>query len=138
MPLYDPRLHRRLYTVAEDFYRKPQASIPEACGGVTTSKGAYRLLSNAKVTMDIVLQGHKEATIERLKAHRLVLAPQDTTELNYTAHPATDGLGPLNNADDKALGLILHDTLAFSEEGTPLGVLDAQCWARDPDDKGKR
>ena len=38
MPLYDPRLHRRLYTVAEDFYRKPQASIPEACGGVTTSK----------------------------------------------------------------------------------------------------
>ena len=35
------------------------------------------------------------------------------------------------------MGLILHDTLAFTEEGTPLGVLDAQCWARDPEDKGK-
>ena len=28
--------------------------------------------------------------------------------------------------------------MAFSEEGTPLGVLDAQCWARDPKDRGQR
>jgi hypothetical protein len=33
---------------------------------------------------------------------------------------------------------MLHDTLAFTEEGTPLGVLDAQCWARDPEDRKKR
>jgi hypothetical protein len=36
------------------------------------------------------------------------------------------------------VGLILHDTLAFSEEGTPLGILDAQCWARDEQDVGKK
>ena len=35
------------------------------------------------------------------------------------------------------MGLLLHDTVAFTDEGTPLGILDAQCWARDPDDKGK-
>ena len=34
--------------------------------------------------------------------------------------------------------MLLHDTLAFTEEGTPLGILDAQCWARDPQEKGKR
>ena len=34
---------------------------------------------------------------------------------------------------DQAIGLLLHDTVAFTEEGTPLGVVDAQCWARDPD-----
>jgi len=33
--------------------------------------------------------------------------------------------------------LILHDTLAFTEAGTPLGVVDAQVWARDPEDRGK-
>jgi hypothetical protein len=27
--------------------------------------------------------------------------------------------------------------LAFTEDGIPLGVLDAQCWARDPDDSQK-
>ena len=31
-----------------------------------------------------------------------------------------------------------HDTLAFAEDETPLGVLDAQCWARDSVDRGKR
>ena len=65
-----------------------------------------------------------------------MLAPQDTTTLNYT-HPDTEGLGPISAKTDSAVGLLLHDTMAFSEEGTPLGILDAQCWARDPDDKGK-
>jgi hypothetical protein len=68
----------------------------------------------------------------------MVLAPQDTTTLNYSTHPMTEGLGPIRNTDDTFMGLLLHDTLAFTEEGTPLGILDAQCWARDPQDRGKR
>jgi len=87
--------------------------------------------------MDVILTPHTEATIERIQAHRVVLAPQDTTTLNYHHHPATTGLGPVNTKTDKATGLILHDTLAFSVDGNPLGVIDAQCWARDPDDQGK-
>jgi hypothetical protein len=66
-----------------------------------------------------------------------VLAPQDTTTLNYCTHSATEGLGPISNTGHTSVGLILHDTIAFTEDGTPLGILDAQCWARDPDDKGK-
>src|SRR5206468_6093425 len=49
-----------------------------------------------------------------------------------------EGLGPISTKRSEAIGLLLHDTMAFSEEGTPLGILDAQCWARDPNDKGKR
>jgi hypothetical protein len=136
--LYDPRLKQRLYTIAQDFYNDPQANIPEACGSKARAMGAYRFFQNPKVTMDVVLTAHTEATIERIKPHRVVLVPQDTTTLNYSTHPMTEGLGPVNNAEDKAVGLLLHDTLAFTEGGTPLGILDAQCWARDPRDKGKR
>jgi hypothetical protein len=100
--------------------------------------GAYRFFQNPKVTMDVVLTSHTEASIERIKEHRVVLAPQDTTTLNYSTHPMTEGLGPVNHKDDTLLGLILHDTLAFTQEGTPLGILDAQCWARDPQEKGKK
>ena len=74
--------------------------------------------------MDVILDAHSEATIERIKQQRVVLAPQDTTTLNYSTHPMTQGLGPTNTADDKSIGLLLHDTLAFTEDGTPLGVLD--------------
>ncbi|MBM3303342.1 MAG: IS4 family transposase, partial [Deltaproteobacteria bacterium] len=136
--IYDKRLKQRLYRIAQDFYGQPQAGIPEACGSKARTMGAYRFFHNPKVTMDVVLHAHKEATLERIRQHRVVLAPQDTTTLNYSTHPMTRGLGPVNNARDKTIGLLLHDTLAFSEEGTPLGVLDAQCWARDPQDRGKR
>jgi hypothetical protein len=136
--LYDDRLKQRLYLVAQDFYKDPQANIPEACGSKARTMGAYRFFQNPKVTMDVVLTAHTEATIERIKEHRVVLVPQDTTTLDYSTHLMTEGLGPTNNKDDHAIGLLLHDTLAFTEEGTPLGILDAQGWARDPKEKGKR
>ena len=86
--------------------------------------------------MDVVLTAHTEATIERIRKHRVVLLPQDTTSLTYTTHPLTEGLTPINNKENSAIGLMLHDTLAFTEDGTPLGIIDAQCWARG--EKGKK
>jgi hypothetical protein len=136
--LYDARLKQRLYTLAQDFYNSPCANIPEACGGSKARMwGAYRFFKNPKVTMDIILNAHTEATIERIKKERVVLCPQDTTTFNYTTHLLTGGLGPISK-NENSLGLLLHDTLAFTEKGTPLGVLQAQCWARDPEPQGKR
>ncbi len=135
--LYDDRLKQRLFTIAQDFYNRSEANIPEACGSKARTLGAYRFLGNSKITMDVLLTPHLEATIERIRQHQVVLAPQDTTTLNYYHHPATDGLGPVSSKEHKASGLILHDTVAFSLDGTPLGVIDAQCWARDPDARGK-
>jgi hypothetical protein len=134
---YDPRLSRRLFSVVRDFYGQPQAAIPQACATSAKTKGAYRFFNNEKVTMELVLKAHVESAVERIRGHRLVLAVQDTTSLNYSAHPATNGLGPINTAKDSAVGLLVHDTMAFTEQGTPLGLLDVQCWARDPSDKGK-
>jgi hypothetical protein len=135
--LFDPRLKRRLFILAEDFYANATESIPQACGSKARTIAAYRFFHNEAVTMDVVLEAHTEAAIDRLRSHRLVLAPQDTTTLDYSTHLMTEGLGPTNTRDG-GLGLLLHDTLAFTEEGTPLGVLDAQCWARDPEDRGKK
>lgn len=134
---YDERLKERLCVIAQDFYHHAQASIPEACGAKARTLAAYRFFSNGKVNMQAILTPHTETTLERIRQHRIVLAPQDTTTLNYSHHPTTDGLGPVNTESDQAIGLLLHDTLAFSVDGTPLGILDAQCWARDPDDPGK-
>jgi len=45
---------------------------------------------------------------------------------------------PRDRKGIKAVGLVVHDTMAFTEKGTPLGLLDVQCWARDPRDRGKK
>ena len=137
--LYDGRLRRRLYSLARDFFGQPGVLIPQACGGsVAKSKAAYRFFDNERVGMEPLLRGHVEATALRVSRHEVVLAAQDTTTLNYTSHPATGGLGPINTKKDQGVGLILHDTMAFSCDGTPLGLLDLQCWARDPEEAGKK
>ena len=138
--LYDERLKARLFTVATDFYAQPGALVPQACNGSEAkTKGAYRLLKNPRVDLETLLKPHTESTVVRMQEHSVVLAAQDTSLLNYTAHQdAIEGLGPLNTKGDGSVGLILHDTLAFTEAGVPLGLLDVQCWARDPAEAGKR
>ena len=135
--LPDERLRKRLLTMARDLYARPQAQIPEACQSRAKTKAAYRFLDHRETGMDILLEPHYQATRQRLAEQKIVLAVQDTTSLNYTAHPATDDLGPLGTRVDGSMGLWLHDTMAFSVEGTPLGLLDVQCWARDPKEFGK-
>jgi hypothetical protein len=75
--------------------------------------------------------------MDRLRSLPVVLAPQDSTTLNYTAHPP-EGAGPINTKGDAAVGLLVHDTLALTPEGTPLGVLNVQCWGRDPEQAGQK
>lgn len=137
--VYDKRLKERLYTVASDFFAQPGVTVPQACGGsIAKAKAAYRFFNNENINMDILLKPHVEATAERMKKHKVVLAAQDTTTLDYSAHPEADDLGPICHRNDNRIGLILHDTVAFSVDGTPLGVLDAQCWSRDPKEAGKK
>ena len=137
-PWYDERLGRRLVALARDFYAQPGQAVAVACGGTEAKvKAAYRFFANPQVDLPGVLRSHIEASVARVREHAVVLAVQDTTTLNYTAHPATDGLGPINTRADGATGLLVHDTMAFTPEGTPLGLLDLQCWARDPGEAGK-
>ena len=137
-PLGDRRLVQRLLSLARDCYARPQAQLPQACGSRAKTKAAYRFFDHPRITMRSLLAPHYESTARRAAEQPVVLAVQDSTSLNYSAHPATEGLGPLNTRADSSIGLWMHDTLAFTPEGVPLGLLDVQVWARDPATQGKR
>jgi hypothetical protein len=137
--VYDERLKERACTLARDFFAQPGALVPQACNGsVAKMKAAYRFFGNKQISMDVLLKPHIEATVQRVKAHKTVLAVQDTTTLDYTAHIEAEGLGPICHKNDSCIGLVLHDTMAFSVEGVALGLLNLQCWARDPEQAGKK
>ncbi|MFQ5352499.1 MAG: IS4 family transposase, partial [Candidatus Binatia bacterium] len=137
--LGDPRRCERLVRVLESFYAKPNASVPQACSGSWSEvKGAYRLLSNKAISMRDILAPHYASTAERMGKEPVVLAAQDTTSLNYNTHQATTGLGPITSQVDGAIGLEVHDTLALTPDGVPLGLLDVQVWARDRTTFGKK
>jgi hypothetical protein len=116
--------------MATDFALQPTASIPQACGSWAKTKAAYRFLDHDGITPEDILTAHVQATVQRAAAHPLVLCVQDTTSLNYSTHPQTQGLGPIGNNRDKTLGLFLHSTLALTPTGQPLGLLHARSWSR--------
>jgi hypothetical protein len=134
----DRRLSKRLVSIAQAFYARPQANIPQACQTRAETKATYRFLDHPETSMEAILEPHYQATVARMSREAVILAVQDTTTLNYSAHPATEKLGPIGYSKDRGMGLLLHDTMAFNREGTPLGLLDVQCWARDGGDFGKK
>lgn len=135
LSLGDERLNKRTLLTMESRYANPGASFPEAAkGNPAQMKATYRFFDNKKVEMDKILFPHYNSTIKRFGDHQVILAPQDTTELDYSTHPATDGIGPIGKYNR---GLLLHDTIAFTEEGTPLGLINIQVWKRNEEDIGK-
>ena len=117
----DSRRTERLVELATTLAQRPTASLPDACVNGAQLKAAYRFFDNAAVTPQAVLASHVAATRERMTQVPVVLAiqdTQDTTELDYTSHPATTGLGFLN--DLKHQGLLVQTTLALAPEPLPL------------------
>lgn len=102
------------------------------------TKTAYRFFHNSQVDLPTLLKPYYEATLGRIAAEPRVLVVQDTTSHTYAALPATTGLRPINTRAKGAQGLKLHDTLAFTPQGVPLGVVDIQVWARDPSHPGSQ
>lgn len=134
----DARLRPRLLRLAEAFFAQPTAPIPMAMqgdGGQT--KAAYRFFNNPQVDLQSLLHPHYEATAGRIQSQPVVLVAQDTTSLNYDAHAATQNLGPISTKADGTQGLKLHDSLALTPSGVPLGLIDIQVWARDPEAAGQ-
>jgi hypothetical protein len=136
--LGDARLQARLLDLGAAFFAQPQANIPQACGSPAAAKAAYRLFDNDRVSMDSLLEPHRQATADRMRREPLVLVAQDTTSLTYTTRPEMQGIGPIANKLDGPQGLLLHSAQAFTPQGLPLGILHMACWARDPAEFGKR
>jgi len=132
--LKDRRLEQRLQNIGRDFFAHPTMSIPQACGSKAKTKAVYRFFDHRRVSIHSVLEGHYQATARRAQKEKVILAVQDTTELNYSLHPKTELLGPI--CDKKGvIGMLVHDTMAYTAQGTALGLIDVQCWTRNPEDQ---
>jgi transposase-like protein/transposase Tn5 family protein len=128
--LQDRRLDSRLQEVLSQLAARPTASIPAACGGRSEMEAAYRLFDNDKVTFENILQSHQETTRRRIAEQPLVIAAQDTTEIDFTRPEAQVlGAGPLSDGGRR--GLFLHLLHAFTPDGTALGTVEARPWVRE-------
>jgi len=128
--LGDKRLDWRFTDTMKKLAAKPLASINQACEDWADTKASYRLFDNKKTTAEKILDPHYNRTAERAAGHKRVFAIQDTSYLDYTAHPEKQGMGPIGTPVQAITGMVMHSTLAVSEAGLPLGLFSQNVWVR--------
>jgi Transposase Tn5 dimerisation domain/Transposase DNA-binding len=132
----DERLNRRFRMLLDSMSQNPSLKFPAGCNGRAEVEAAYGFLDNHKVDEDKVFAPHFSSTLERIRAQKVVLIPQDTTEIDVTRpHEIMVGSGPLN--DESRVGFFDHPLMAYTPVGVPLGLVAAEIWARDFDDFDK-
>src|SRR4030042_3428373 len=110
--LGDKRRRQRAVDMAQAMARRPSDGLGKQMGAWKGQRGAYRLLDNEAVNHEALSQPHWAATRQRAgQSGRVVLMVQDITELDYSAHEATEGLGPIG--DHQGRGLLVPNTLAI-------------------------
>jgi hypothetical protein len=127
--LGDKRLNQRCALLLERFESKPSLSIPGSCKGWAETQAAYRFFNNSKVSKEMILAPHTQATQERMKSHPVVLCVEDTSFINHDGQKNTLGLGP--HTSELEYGYFLHPLVAITPEKLCLGTLHLHGWIRD-------
>lgn len=129
LDLRDKRRNRRVMQTVQTFWRRPNASIPEASASVSEMQAIYDLFSAPTTHVEAIRRAHAEAVVRRVAGCEEILIVQDSSELSFNTLRATEGLGPLSGK--YSLGLMMHTALVIDPAGVPQGVLHQETWARD-------
>lgn len=122
----DGRESKSLALMADRLLEHPELAFSSAVGS-GLRRAAWRIFSKEEVDVSC---GHYRQTAHRCQDYDLVLVSQDTTDLSYPTHHATEGLGDLGGGRGGVnLGLSLHSALAMSAAGLPLGLVGQKLWA---------
>jgi len=126
----DIRLDKRLEQLTQELSAVPMAKLPQALPGIASVKAGYRFMNNEQVTHEGIIETERQQTWQRIAADdgQILLAVQDTTAFNFAKRPALKGLGVLE--DNRTPGFFAHTTLAVSDKGVPLGLLEQHVWSR--------
>lgn len=133
--LGDSRLSYRLIEIAANKAEKPGVAYASTVeGDWAKTKAYYRLIDateTSAITMEAILNPHREQTLRRMQGEAVVLCLQDGCDLNYNNLNQCQGLGAIgsNQTGTSSQGLHLHSTLAINCHGLPLGVLRVDCSA---------
>ena len=137
--LSDDRLTGRFLDVAKSLAASPEKPIGQACGSKARLKGAYRLFGNENFDVSELLTSHYSETSKRYSGEKTVLVIQDTSQIDYSGHKKTSGIGGLGRENtDSDRSIFFHPALALTTEGTPLGLVSYRSYTRTSPETGDR
>src|SRR5580704_18610429 len=91
--LGDRRRNKRLVNIAQHLAAKPGGTLPQAFPQWAELKAAYRFFGQRGVSFERVLAPHLDRTRQACGQPGEYLLIEDTTNLDYSQHWATQDLG---------------------------------------------
>lgn len=139
MTLKDKRRNARVAQLLEAMAESPAASIAQACNGSSAAtKAAYRFIGKTEITEQNILEGHYEATVQRIiKSKETALILSDGMDASFANLARTKGLGPITSPANTS-GIKVHNTFVVGSAGSCFGLIDQKYWVRDRAEYGKR
>jgi hypothetical protein len=137
--LGDKRLTNRLVALATQVGCHIGDSIVGSCEGDEAKlEGAYRFIRNAKAAPKAIAESGFNATVEQAKAHKTLLALEDSTTLSYS-HKVRESLGELGgNKNSQKRGFWVHNVLLLDAQSEQtVGLADQSYWLRESGTRGK-
>jgi hypothetical protein len=134
----DERLNLRLRNLVGRLSVDPSRSLPRALDSAGL-EGAYRFLSNHRVTPELILRPHLEATRSRTESEGDFLIVHDSTKFLYRYDGEREGLGRVKRTSvGGKQAFFAHLSLAIAADGTrrPLGIVGFKTWIRGPEATG--
>src|SRR6266516_1685296 len=135
--LGDPRRTDRLVSIAAALAHDPAASLPRCMRTLSDTHAAYRWLDTGQISHEQVMTPHWMQTRQLASQRKPVLLIADTTELNYSMHRRTKGLGPVGQGKN-GRGFYVHTMLAMDATTQHLlGCAYQEPLVRQPAPKGE-
>jgi len=88
---------------------RPDGSTPDQTETLPDLKAVYRLFDADDVSFQAIIEPHCRHTREACQPGEEKLIINDTTELDFTSHRKTRGLGPIGNGGGR--GFLVHSGL---------------------------
>lgn len=86
----DIRLVKRFKKIMLGFMKKATSTISSTFNCWSDIKSSYRFINNDKITLENIMEPHRNKTIERASQEDKILLIQDTTHLDYKKWKKTE------------------------------------------------
>lgn len=142
--LGEPRLNKRVVNIATHLAASPGGTLPQAFPNWAELKAAYRFFDNPRVDFSKVVQPHLDRTRLACREPGEYLIIEDSSMLDFSAHPRTQDLGVIGDGEGR--GFDLHTALAVRveswtleqrPEGQVIGLFGQQCQRPKPRPQGE-
>ena len=113
---------KRLLGIMSNMIKNPGKSILSQSSSRSEAKAAYQFFNNENLDMSKIEWMHRYKTFLRIEeTNNPILVIQDTTYVNYNTQSKKEDMGKISAY---AKGVKIHSSIATTQEGLVLGVLN--------------